>query len=110
MSKSVYRRTGLSTLKQAVIPLLFTAAILVLVVIGLGETERQSRDEGRRLLEESIRRAVVQSFAIEGRYAPSVLHLERYYGVFVDRDRYAVSFRAFARNIMPEIFVHERLR
>ena len=107
MKKSVYQRTGLSTLKSAVIPVLFTLAVLILIMMGLNETERAGRDEGRRILEDSLRRAAVTSFAVEGRYAPSVFHLERYYGVFIDRTRHAVFYRVLMPNIMPEIIVYD---
>ena len=65
----------------------------------------RTEDEELRILEDAIRRASVQCYAIEGRYPPSVEYLEEHYGIVVDTDRYAVFYDGFASNLMPDITV-----
>jgi|WetSurMetagenome_2_1015567.scaffolds.fasta_scaffold590620_2 hypothetical protein len=80
--------------------------IAALVVYGLVNVGRGSMDEGQRLLEESLRRAAVSCYAIEGRYPPSLDYLVTYYGVVIDSERYDVFYTGvFASNILPEITV-----
>ena len=83
------------------------ALALALTLSALSNVSGGSRDEGRRQLEESLRRAAVTCYAGEGVYPPTLAYLEEHYGVQVDRDRYSVDYSAFAQNLMPEITVLE---
>jgi len=106
----IFQRTGLSTIRTAALPLVFTIAMLIMIVYGLNQTEISSRAEGIRILEESLFRAAVTCYAIEGRYPPSVAYIEQFYGVHVDRARFAIFYEAFSPNVMPEIVVFEMMR
>lgn len=81
------------------------AAVIVLFVTGVLRFSRQAGEEGTKTLEDGIRRASVQCYAIEGRYPPSVQYLEDNYGIKIDTDRYHVFYEGFASNIMPDITV-----
>lgn len=61
--------------------------------------------EGAETLQNAVRRACVQCYAIEGRYPPSVQYLEEQYGIRIDEERYAVFYSGFASNVMPDITV-----
>lgn len=102
---SIYRKSGFDFLLGAILPVLFTAIIIVMVFLGLRQTSASSNDEGLRILEDSLRRAVVMNYAIEGRFPESVEYLEQRFGLYVDRTRYVVHYRIFASNILPEITV-----
>lgn len=81
------------------IGLLFRTALLRLDD-GQGE-------EGRRQLEESVRRAAVACYAAEGIYPPDLAYLQAHYGLQVDEEHYSVFYDGFAENLMPEITVLE---
>jgi len=103
--KSIFRKSAFDFLRSAILPLLFTAVIVGMVMSGLRQTEAASSAEGLRILEDSLRRAVVMNYAIEGRYPESVEYIERTFGIHIDRTRFAVHYRIFASNILPEITV-----
>jgi len=103
--RNIYRKSALDFLRGALLPVLFTVTIMVMAVIGLRQTEESSRAEGQRILEDSLRRAVVMCYAIEGRYPESVEYIEENFGIHIDKTRYAVHYRIFASNILPEITV-----
>jgi len=103
--KNIYKKTALDFLRSAVLPVVFTVVIMIMIVFGLRQTEASGSAEGLRILEDSIRRAVVMSYAIEGRYPESIEHIERRFGVHIDRSKYVVHYRIFAPNILPEIIV-----
>jgi len=102
---NIYRKNALDFLRAAVFPAVFTIIIMMMVVFGLRQTEASSNAEGLRILENSIRRAVVICYAIEGRYPESIEYIEEHYGVFIDRTRFVVHYSIFASNILPEITV-----
>ncbi|MCL2366009.1 MAG: hypothetical protein FWC75_03055 [Oscillospiraceae bacterium] len=107
MKKSIYKKSGVDFLQGAVLPLLFTIVVIVMVVFGLRQTEEASRAESKRILEDSIRRAVVTAYAIEGRYPESIQYIEENFGVHIDWDRFVVHYDVFASNIFPDIAVIE---
>lgn len=80
-------------------------AVLLLFTAALSNLEEGRRDEGRRQLEEAVRRGAVACYAAEGIYPPDLAYLEERYGIQVDRDRYTVVYEVFASNLMPDITV-----
>ena len=65
----------------------------------------KSAAEEKRVLEESINKAVVSCYALEGAYPDSIEHLEENYGLVYDKDKYRILYSVFASNLMPEISV-----
>jgi len=108
MKKSIYKKSTWDILRSALVPVAFTLAVMGMIVYGLTQTEESSRAEAVRILEDSIRRAVVMSYAVEGRYPETITYIEDKYGVHIDRDKYIVHYMVFASNLMPDIMVIER--
>jgi len=104
-NQNIYKKSAFDFLRSAILPVLFTVVVMTMIVFGLRQTEESSSAEGLRILEDSIRRAVVMNYAIEGRYPDSIEHIERSFGIHIDRTRYVVHYRIFAPNIFPEIMV-----
>ena len=107
MNKSIYRKGVWDIIRSALLPLMFTAAVVVMVISGLHQTEEASRAESVRILDESIRRAVVTAYAIEGRYPQSIEYIEENFGIHIDRERFVVHYQIFASNLFPDIAVIE---
>ncbi len=83
------------------------AGLLLLFLSAVGAANRRSASEGARLAEESIRRAAVTCYAVEGSYPESYAYIREHYGVAVDETRYTVFYQVFASNMMPDIVVLE---
>ena len=107
MKRDVFKKSAFDTIRDCITPVVFTLAVIVMIVIGLRETEISSRAEGLRLLEESIMRAAVQCYVVEGSYPESIKYIENLYGIYIDRTRYVVHYKIFASNILPDITVLE---
>jgi len=107
MKRSIFKKSAWDILRGAVVPILFTLVVMGMIVYGLRQTEESSRAEGLRILEDSIRRAVVIAYAVEGRYPESIAYIEEHFGIHIDWDRYHVHYRIFASNLMPDITVIE---
>ena len=103
--KRVWRRLA-GLLWGAALPAA-AAVVLVCFFVGLANLDEGQGEEGRRRLEESLRRAAVACYAAEGIYPPTLDYLEKGYGIQVDRSRYAVFYEIFAENLMPGITVVE---
>ena len=101
------RKNKLSRLLSGIWKPLAVLAAAALFLFSLSRVSSGQSEEGRRLLEDSLRRAAVACYAAEGIYPPTVSYLEEHYGVQIDRARYAVFYEIFAENLMPEITVVE---
>ena len=100
------RRKGLRTLRALLLPAAAVAAVLCMLT-AVSRLQGGESDEGRRQLEDTLRRAAVSCYAAEGIYPPTLAYLEEHYGVQVDEERYIVHYDAFAENLMPDITVTE---
>ena len=107
MKRHLYKTSAWDFLRGAIVPVLFTAVVMLMVIFGQRQTEQSSRAEGLRILEDSVRRSVVMCYAVEGRYPDTIEYIEKNYGVHIDRSKYAVHYSIFASNLFPDITVLE---
>ena len=98
---------GLPALLRGLLMPAAAAAVLACFLLALSNLTQGQGEEGRRQLEDSLRRAAVACYAAEGIYPPTLDYLEEHYGIQIDRDRYAVYYDIFAENLMPGITVVE---
>lgn len=89
--------------------LLLFIAIAVWMVRGVGEAARVSDEEGLRMAQEAIERAMISCYSLEGVYPASYEDLKAKSGLAVDEDKYIVFYEVFASNIRPSVTVMERL-
>lgn len=95
-------------LKENVLTLLFFLAVAGVLLYGVNSAAGTSRSEAKRIAEESIRRAVISCYALEGSYPESYEYLRDHYGLRIDENRYIVHYEIFASNIMPDVTLIER--
>lgn len=89
----------------SVVSVLLLAAFLYSAV---NNAKKGSDDEMYKMLSDAIIRSAVNCYAIEGFYPPDIEYLEENYGLVVKHDKYVISYRVFASNIMPEIEVFNK--
>jgi len=83
------------------------AAIAAAGIAGI----RGGNSEHRLIIQKkAIERAAVLCYAMEGSYPPRLEHLEKKYGLIVDRDNFFVIYRTFGSNIRPEVAVYRLFR
>jgi hypothetical protein len=79
--------------------------VLALFVLAVSEIAGKSENEGMHLTEESIWRAAVQCYALEGFYPSDFEYLKDHYAVRPDESKYIIYYTYTASNLMPEIDV-----
>jgi hypothetical protein len=89
--------------------LIATIALFILIAAGLwfGSARVGKQESAGQLVrvQEAIRRAAVNCYAVEGCYPASVSYLEEHYGVQIDRTRYSVWYECIGANVMPTVVV-----
>ena len=93
---------------KALLTLVVLAVILLSFSTAVSNLHLGGGEEGRLRLEESIRRAAVTCYAVEGIYPPDLAYLQEHYGIQVNEERYYVFYEVFGSNMMPDITVLER--
>lgn len=97
-----------SFLRANLFAILLFAVIAAVFLSALTNTAADSAAEQREIAENSIRRAIVSCYALEGSYPPSWEYLRDRYGLRVDETKFVVHYEVFASNIMPDVTVLER--
>lgn len=80
-------------------------ALLIALAYGAQDLSARTSRENLSILQQSIRRAAVECYALEGWYPDNLDYLIEHYGVSVDTERYMVDYRFVASNLMPDITV-----
>ena len=94
------------------VPLLLGVALFTTVAVwtvrGVQDAARLSDEEGLRLAQEAIERAVVSCYSLEGVYPATYEDLKAKSGLMIDEEKYIVIYEVFASNIRPSVTVMER--
>ena len=101
-------KTVFDVIKRNLIAILFFVFIVAVFFNVVGGASRKSDEEEKRIAEESLSRAAVTCYAIEGRYPEDYEYIKEHYGVIIDETKFAIVYDVFASNIMPEIRVVKR--
>ncbi|MDR1573428.1 MAG: hypothetical protein LBS24_03905 [Clostridiales Family XIII bacterium] len=90
---------------KIILPIILFLVVLLLFVLAVSKIAGKSENEGIHLTEESIRRAAVQCYALEGVYPADFEYLKDHYAVRPDENKYIIYYTYTASNLMPEIDV-----
>lgn len=91
------------------ISLIIAAALFLLIggysAFSLSEISEDYGDKAMKAMEDSIRKAAIQCYALEGSYPPNVDYLAEHYGILLNKREYYYFYEVIASNIMPDITV-----
>lgn len=97
-----------SRISRYLFSIIICIAIIAILAAGVFYVGRISNKQNLDLTRQSVIRATLQCYAIEGVYPPELEYLEDNYGLMVNKDKFYVEYNCFASNIMPAIEVYER--
>jgi len=104
-SGRVFKRGFFTSVLFGIGSVVFTLIIIIMVILGIQQAEESGEAAGIRLLEEAITRAVIHSYAVNGKFPQSLSYITENYGIFIDSARFVVHYEVFAANILPDIQV-----
>ena len=86
--------------------------ILLLIWIGIVNLithgSEIARNKERIILEQTITKALMRCYILEGKYPDSLDHINKEYNINTSSRYYNIYYETFADNIMPEVKVFER--
>lgn len=101
-------KKGLNILKEYGISLCLFFVVGGFVIYGLHQAKDAQSEEAIRVAKESIMRAAIRCYALEGVYPPSYEYLKENYGIQIDEGKFSVFYDIFASNLMPDVTVIEK--
>lgn len=81
--------------------LLFTG----ICVLSFQRLEETNFEKSCNILSESVRKAAVHCYAVEGQYPENIEYLKENYGITYNEKRFMVHYEMIGSNLMPDIFV-----
>lgn len=92
-------------------PLVIVLILGVLCWGGILWQQNVTRDldqQAAQQLKETVQRAAVQCYAVEGVFPENLEHLEENYGLQINHEKFIVTYDAFSSNLMPDIQVLQK--
>lgn len=97
----------MTLMRYLAMPVFMMAAVFILL-ISAGNVNKRQQAESLKQMEDTIYKAVLNCYAIEGCYPATIKYVEKYYGLQIDHEKYDVFYEVFAQNLMPEVTVLEK--
>ena len=101
----MFLRPRAKPLIRLLTPLCLTLVVVLLIWYAVASAQNQMAAESLRLTEESVRRATVACYALEGAYAQDLQYLMDNYGIRPDTNRFLVHYMYLGDNLLPDIMV-----
>lgn len=89
----------------SLLPLFVGIAILIFFIGGVQSVSDTTVAKQQESLETALSRSVIQCYAVEGMYPPSLNYLKEHYGLTYDEKKFMVDYQSVGSNLMPEITV-----
>lgn len=73
---------------------------------GFSNMETNQDQEDIQRVQESIKKGVLECYAVEGKYPESLSYLEKNYGVYVNEERYLIHYNYQGANLYPDYTIY----
>ena len=92
-------------IRDAVIAVALSAAAVAIVTLSIAGSEENRRSENLRIIENGVRKAAAECYAVEGFYPDNIGYLIENYDLHIDKNSCIVHYSPVSSNIMPDIKV-----
>ena len=92
-------------IRDAVIAVALSAAAVATVTLSIAGSEENRRSENLRIIENGVRKAAAECYAVEGFYPDNIGYLIENYDLHIDKNSCIVHYSPVSSNIMPDIRV-----
>ncbi len=99
------KKLQISDRTYRIITVVIFVAVMVMFFLAVDASGRSSIAKQQQSLESALNRDIVQCYAIEGRYPPSLEYLEQHYGLTYDKTTFFVDYLPIAGNLYPDVTV-----
>lgn len=90
------------------LPLIAFLLLFVLFYNGITSVSDTNIAKQRESLETALNRSIIQCYAVEGAYPPSLQYIKDHYGLIYDEELFFVDYQPIGSNIMPDVTILDR--
>lgn len=94
--------------KTMIFPSILCGVLLFLLFASIDYVDLMNERQSLDLLKQTVKKATVECYVIEGVYPSDLSYLEENYGVVYDKKKFNIEYSCFSSNIMPTIVVYEK--
>jgi hypothetical protein len=76
-------------------------------LVGISNLNSNTKEKQMESLKTAVQRSIVQCYAVEGTYPPSLDYLKEHYGLTYDEDSFFIDYLSIGANIMPDVVILE---
>lgn len=99
------RKSAIHIIADAVIAVALSAAVIITAVFIVRSSDESRKNENLRIIENGVRKAATECYAVEGFYPESIEYLKENYSLYIDEKICIVHYNPVSSNIMPDIRV-----
>lgn len=82
--------------------------LFIAFTLGFQSFQENTDAKQKESLEQALKRGIIQTYALEGRYPASLDELISDYQITYDHDQFDVKYEIVASNMMPDITIIEK--
>ena len=90
---------------QRITPILFSVLVLVIFYFSVSSLSASATDEQKKNLESTLRRGIMQCYALEGSYPESLDYLLNNYPIYYNENSFYIDYQIIGQNIYPSVSV-----
>lgn len=105
MNRFAKRNSKFRHFKFIKLPVLAFLALLILFLYGVNNISTTTSEKQEESLRNAVYRSIVQCYAVEGTYPPSLAYLQDHYGLTYDSDTFFVDYQPIGSNLMPDVTI-----
>lgn len=87
------------------ISILFFCMVLAFFLYAILTFGSASADRQEAALQNAIEKDIMNCYALEGFYPPSLAYLEEHYGLLYNKDMFFADYQPIGSNIMPSVTI-----
>ena len=78
------RKSAIHIIADAVIAVVLSAAVIITAVFIVRSSDESRKNENLRIIENGVRKAATECYAVEGFYPESIEYLKENYSLYID--------------------------
>lgn len=94
--------------KSVLVSLIVSLSLMLIVIFGIDNANSTIKSTEIEKLKNSITKAALHCYSIEGYYPSDLEYLVETYGIVINEDKFHVYYSTFGSNIMPTIEIYRK--
>lgn len=92
-------------LQKISLPIIGFILLFLIFLRGFTSVSENTYHKQEEALNTALNRSIIQCYAVEGTYPPSLEYIEEHYGLTYDHDKFFVDYQSIGSNMYPDVTI-----